>query len=159
MMFIIFRDFLMVEQIFLSPQVKRSVIISNKLAYTSFLTNCQMTEYRKNLKTSQNYCQALNPLPPPHPPSPEMNVGPTKKVLCMYKLYAAFPQGMRCSQKKHLPFFTFGSKRSTAKNICNPISWNNMGTSDVFHCSSENIERMVNNANIEIMKIGKSDEK
>ena len=34
-----------------------------------------------------------------------------------------------------------------------------MGTSDVFHCSSENVERMVNNANIEIMKIGKSDEK
>ena len=29
-MFITFWDFLMVEQIFLSPQVKRSVIISNK---------------------------------------------------------------------------------------------------------------------------------
>ena len=29
-MFIIFWDFLMVEQIFFSPQVKRSVIISNK---------------------------------------------------------------------------------------------------------------------------------
>ena len=97
MMFIIFRDFLMVEQI--SPQVKRSVIISNKLAYTSFLTSCQMTEYRKNLETSSNYCQALN-RPPPHPPilpPPEMNVGPTKKVLCVYKLYAAFPQRMRCS--------------------------------------------------------------
>ena len=29
-MFIIFSDFLMVEQIFLSPQVKRRLIISNK---------------------------------------------------------------------------------------------------------------------------------
>ena len=29
-MFITFRDFLMVEQIFFSPQLKRSVIISNK---------------------------------------------------------------------------------------------------------------------------------
>ena len=29
-MFIIFRDFLMIEQIFLSRQVKRSVIIINK---------------------------------------------------------------------------------------------------------------------------------
>ena len=38
-MFIIFRDFLMVEQIFLSPQVKRSVIISNKLVFRS----CQTT--------------------------------------------------------------------------------------------------------------------
>ena len=32
-MFITFQDFLMVEQIFLSPQVKQNVIISNKLVY------------------------------------------------------------------------------------------------------------------------------
>ena len=40
-MFIIFWDFLMVEKIFLSPQVKRSVIISNKLVCTSCLTSCR----------------------------------------------------------------------------------------------------------------------
>ena len=38
-MFIIFRDFRMVEQIFLSAQVKRSVIFNNKLVYTSCLVN------------------------------------------------------------------------------------------------------------------------
>ena len=37
------RDFLMVEQIFRSPHVKRSVIISNKLVYTSYLTSCRTT--------------------------------------------------------------------------------------------------------------------
>ena len=31
-MFIIFRDFLMIKQIFLSPQVEQSMITSNKLA-------------------------------------------------------------------------------------------------------------------------------
>ena len=50
----------MVEQIFLSPQVKRSVIIINKLVYTSLLTSSRMTEdlgfleirkYQENLKT------------------------------------------------------------------------------------------------------------
>ena len=40
-MFITFWDFLMTEQIFLSPQVKGSKIISNKLVYTSCLTSCQ----------------------------------------------------------------------------------------------------------------------
>ena len=40
-MLIIFPDFVMVEQILLSPQVKRSVIISNILVYTSFLTSCE----------------------------------------------------------------------------------------------------------------------
>ena len=34
---------LMVEQILLSPQVKRSVIITNRLVYTSCLTSCQRT--------------------------------------------------------------------------------------------------------------------
>ena len=43
MMFIIFWDLLMVEQIFLSPQVKRSVIISNKLVYAICLTSYQTT--------------------------------------------------------------------------------------------------------------------
>ena len=40
----------MVEQIFLAAQVKRSVIISKKLAYTSFLTSYRTTE-NENLKT------------------------------------------------------------------------------------------------------------
>ena len=40
-MFIIFGDFLMVEeQIFPSPQVKRNMIISNKLLLMSCLTSC-----------------------------------------------------------------------------------------------------------------------
>ena len=39
-MFIIFCDFLMVEQIFLSPQMKRSVIISNELVHTTSRTSC-----------------------------------------------------------------------------------------------------------------------
>ena len=37
-MFIIFWDFFMFEQIFLSPQVKRSVISKDKLVYLSSLT-------------------------------------------------------------------------------------------------------------------------
>ena len=37
-MFIIFRDFLAVELIFVSQQVKRSMIISKKLVFTSCLT-------------------------------------------------------------------------------------------------------------------------
>ena len=40
-MLITFRDFLMADQIFLSPQVKRSVIISNKVVYTSFVASYQ----------------------------------------------------------------------------------------------------------------------
>ena len=36
-MFIIFWDFLMFEQIFLLPQVKQSIIISNKLVHTGIL--------------------------------------------------------------------------------------------------------------------------
>ena len=42
-MFIIFWDFLILEQIFLSPSVHQSVIINNKLAYTSSLTSYQTT--------------------------------------------------------------------------------------------------------------------
>ena len=34
---------LMVEQIFLSPQVKRSVIISKKLVYASWIPSCRTT--------------------------------------------------------------------------------------------------------------------
>ena len=45
-MFIIFWDFLIVEQIFLSPQVKQSVAISNKLVYTK----CRLV-YTSRLKT------------------------------------------------------------------------------------------------------------
>ena len=42
-MFIKLWDVLMVEQIFFLPQVKRSMIISNKLVYTSFHTSCRTT--------------------------------------------------------------------------------------------------------------------
>ena len=64
-MFIIFWDFLMVEQIFPAPQEKWSMIISNKLVYTSCLTSCwtEIRKYQQNLKTSQNYCLALSPPP------------------------------------------------------------------------------------------------
>ena len=41
--FISFLDFLMVDQIFLSLQVKQNVIISNKPIYTSCLTSCWTT--------------------------------------------------------------------------------------------------------------------
>ena len=80
-MFIIFWNFLRAEQIFLSPQVKWSVIISNKLLYRSSLTSCWMTEdfgfheiskYNKNLKTLQNYC-------PAHSPPPEWKLHSTSK--------------------------------------------------------------------------------
>ena len=37
--FIFFLGFLMAEQVFLSPQVKRKVIISNRLVYTRWQTN------------------------------------------------------------------------------------------------------------------------
>ena len=43
-MFIIFWDLMMVEQIFFSSQVKRIAIISNKLVYTSCLTTCRTTQ-------------------------------------------------------------------------------------------------------------------
>ena len=33
----------MVEQIFRSPQVKQSVLISHKLVHTSYLTSCRTT--------------------------------------------------------------------------------------------------------------------
>ena len=42
-LFVIFWDVLMVDQIFLSPEVKRSVIISNKLVCTICQTSCQTT--------------------------------------------------------------------------------------------------------------------
>ena len=58
----------MVEQIFLSPQVKRSVIISNKLDYTRCLTSCQ-TRTLGSLETSvksQNSIES-SPNAQPHP--------------------------------------------------------------------------------------------
>ena len=48
----------MAEQIFFSPQVKRSVIVSNKLVYASCIANIR--KYQQNLKTSWNYCLALS---------------------------------------------------------------------------------------------------
>ena len=56
-MFIIF---FMIEQILLSPQVKQSVIISNKLVHDC-LTN--ITKCQENLKTLQNYCVVLSSAP------------------------------------------------------------------------------------------------
>ena len=43
-MLIIFCNFFMVKQVFLSPQVKRNVIISNKLIYTWCLISYGMNE-------------------------------------------------------------------------------------------------------------------
>ena len=57
-MFMIFWHFLMVEQIFLSPQVKRSMIISNKLVYMNCLPSSEqfktleIWKYQEYLKTS-----------------------------------------------------------------------------------------------------------
>ena len=68
-MFIIFQDFLMVQQVLLSPQVKQSIIFSKKLVYTSCLTYYQTTydlrsqeirKYQENLKTSYNYYLMLS---------------------------------------------------------------------------------------------------
>ena len=56
-MFIIF---FMIEQILLSPQVKQSVIISNKPVH-DYLTN--ITKCQENLKTLQNYCVVLSSAP------------------------------------------------------------------------------------------------
>ena len=42
-MVIILREFVMFDQIFLSSQVKWSLIISNKLVYTTCLTSCRTT--------------------------------------------------------------------------------------------------------------------
>ena len=41
--FLMFLDFLMVEQIFFSLQMKRTVIIRNTLVYTNCLTSCRTT--------------------------------------------------------------------------------------------------------------------
>ena len=63
-MVIIFREFLVFYQIFLSPQVKRSLSTSNRLVHTDFVTSLRTIqdlgsqEIRKdqnNLKTSWNY--------------------------------------------------------------------------------------------------------
>ena len=54
-MFIIFSDLFMFEQIFLSPQVKRSVIIKDKLVYLSSLTTWRTISdegSQENLKIS-----------------------------------------------------------------------------------------------------------
>ena len=62
-MLILFWDFLITEQIFLSPQVKRRVIISNELEFTICLSTWQtildlgseeIRKNQKNLKTSSN---------------------------------------------------------------------------------------------------------
>ena len=47
----------MIEQIFLSPPVKQSLIISNKLVYTNHITICQAIQnlekkYQKHLESS-----------------------------------------------------------------------------------------------------------
>ena len=43
-MFIIFWDFLMVQQFFFWSEVKQSMVISNKLIYTSCLMSCRTTK-------------------------------------------------------------------------------------------------------------------
>ena len=73
-MLIIFWDFLMIKRIFLTLQVKRSVITNNKhnINNTSYLTSCQrkwylgsceIRTYQENIKTSWNYCLGLSPPP------------------------------------------------------------------------------------------------
>ena len=63
-MVILFWEVLMFYQIFFSPQVKRSLIVSNKLVYTSCLTSCHTTydlesqeisKFQNNVKTLWNY--------------------------------------------------------------------------------------------------------
>ena len=53
-MFIIFWNFLLIKDIFLSPKLKGSVIISNKLVYMSYLTSCQTTEYLGSFEIKKN---------------------------------------------------------------------------------------------------------
>ena len=69
----------MVEQIFLSPQVKRSVIISNKCGIYELpheLPNdLRLKILRKNLKISQNYSPELSS------PQNENFVNTRKKLL------------------------------------------------------------------------------
>ena len=53
-MFLLFRDFFMVEQIFLSPQLKRNVIITNKMVIQNSLRVvplfiCYKTKLKKSL--------------------------------------------------------------------------------------------------------------
>ena len=68
-MVMILSEFLTFYQVFLLPQVKRSLIISNKLVYTSCLRSCRTTyEIRKvqdNVKTSWKYTLVLILPPPP----------------------------------------------------------------------------------------------
>ena len=68
----------MVEQIFLSPQLKRNVIVSNKLVYTRLNNDLpkdlKFRKYHKNLKTSFNYCLALSPTPEMKIPSALANI-------------------------------------------------------------------------------------
>ena len=71
-MFIIFWDFLIVEQIFLAPQVKGSMINSNKhgiydfpyeLRNSLWLRILELRKFQENLKTSYNYFLAISPFP------------------------------------------------------------------------------------------------
>ena len=53
----------MVEQIFLSPQVKRSMIISNRLIYTKSLTNCQTTYCLRKSGNMKKVSKLIESLP------------------------------------------------------------------------------------------------
>ena len=66
----IFLRFLMIEQIFFTRQVKRSMVICNRQVFTSCLTSCRTTEhfgsqgirtFQEKFKTSQKYCLVLCP--------------------------------------------------------------------------------------------------
>ena len=67
--FLIFWGFLMINQFFVAPQVKRSMIISNKLVHTSWVTICRTKRLRISenqeisgkLKTLLDCCLVLTP--------------------------------------------------------------------------------------------------
>ena len=71
----------MVEQIFLSPQVKRNVIISNKLEYTRCLTSCRARTLG-NLEIPVKSQNSIESLPNAQPHSQNENaVSNTSKNL------------------------------------------------------------------------------
>ena len=61
-MFIVFQDFLMVEEILFSPQVKRSVITSNKLLYLSELSHELLNDLRVRILGNLGKIQNLEDL-------------------------------------------------------------------------------------------------
>ena len=89
----IFWDFLMIEKIFLSPQVRRSVIISNKLVYTKCLTSCRKT---KDLGSSEirKYQENQVLSPPPEMVSTSKNL--LKNKNCTFPVVRCFTETRVC---------------------------------------------------------------